>query len=196
MGRRLRFFLILFADRARPAHLRLRALLDPLGLDAAAADDRRLSVRLQMVLRLFALFAALRHPIDFSGRILGGTPERGDVVVFRHPGRGQGPREAGDRPARRHDRGARRRGDPERPRRCPASASPIMPCRSARTARARAPAARSGESRTRRARQICLYPRFRETLPGGRSYDVLDQIDRLATATPSARCRCPRASCS
>src|SRR5205085_9920375 len=26
------------------------------------------------------------HPINFDGRLLGGTPERGDVVVFRHPG--------------------------------------------------------------------------------------------------------------
>src|SRR5207253_2052473 len=26
------------------------------------------------------------HPINFNGRLLGGVPERGDVVVFRHPG--------------------------------------------------------------------------------------------------------------
>ena len=54
------------------------------------------------------------HPINFDGRLLGGTPERGDVVVFRHPG-GRGLGEARDRPARRHDRGARRRRHPERP---------------------------------------------------------------------------------
>ena len=32
--------------------------------------------------------------------------------------------------------------------------------------------------------RVCRYPRYRETLPGGRSYEVLDQIDGRADDTP------------
>jgi signal peptidase I len=32
--------------------------------------------------------------------------------------------------------------------------------------------------------RVCRYPRFRETLPGGRSYDVLDQVEGPADDTP------------
>ncbi len=39
--------------------------------------------------------------------------------------------------------------------------------------------------------ELCAYPRFRETLPGRRSYDVLDQM-ATARATRSGRSRCPR----
>jgi signal peptidase I len=32
--------------------------------------------------------------------------------------------------------------------------------------------------------RVCRYPRFRETLPSGRSYEVLDQVDGRADETP------------
>ena len=50
--------------------------------------------------------------------------------------------------------------------------SPNSPCR----AEARQPDPARASRRPRTATQNCVYPRFRETLPGGRSYDVLDQV--------------------
>ena len=123
----------------------------------------------------FSRYSLPFHPINFGGRILGSTPERGDVVVFRHPGEDDGSRQARDRPARRYDRGARRRRDPERPaaaapahRRLCHADQPQQPLQGAAPARS-AMTARDGR------RADLPYPRFRETLPGGRSYDVLDQ---------------------
>ena len=46
--------------------------------------------------------------------------------------------------------------------------SPNSPCRGAPDAVRRVPGEDGGA--------LCLYPRYRETLPGGRSYDILDQI--------------------
>ena len=54
---------------------------------------------------------ALSFPFEFppfEGRIFGSLPERGDVVVFEGPA-GRGCRQAGHRPAGRHDCGRRRR---------------------------------------------------------------------------------------
>ncbi len=109
-------------------------------------------------------------PID--GRILSNLPERGDVVVFRPPSaegqdfikrviglpgdtievRGGTPLLNGQPIQRR----------PLQPFAMPVSAN--SPCRSA----AGAPISGGGGR--------CLYPAFRETLPGGRSYTILDQI--------------------
>jgi signal peptidase I len=50
-----------------------------------------------------------------SGRLFGSDPERGDVVVFRHPGQGRRFHQARDRPARRHRADEGRRAVPERP---------------------------------------------------------------------------------
>jgi signal peptidase I len=114
------------------------------------------------------------HPINFSGRILGGTPERGDVVVFRHP-------------AEDTDLVKRVIGLPgdtielragvvilngrPLPRQRIAdyamSVSPNSPCK------ATGPSVREGQDEE--GAPVCLFPRFRETLPEGRSYDVLDQ---------------------
>ena len=54
------------------------------GLDDTDAGDRRLSVRLEICLWLFALFLPAR-PAAFEGRILASPPKRGDVVVFKLP---------------------------------------------------------------------------------------------------------------
>ena len=57
----------------------------PVRLDAADPARRRLPVRHQMGLRLFAATPALLAADIFSGRIWGSEPERGDIVVFKFP---------------------------------------------------------------------------------------------------------------
>jgi len=113
-------------------------------------------------------------PIGFRGRLLGALPARGDVVVFRHPaGRGedlvkrviglpgdvielrQGAVVLNGRPLPRQ-----RIADFALP------VSPNSPCGG--------PAARQvpdGNGGT-----LCLIPRFRETLPDGTGYAVLDHV--------------------
>ena len=114
---------------------------------------------------------------SFDGRIFGGLPERGDVVVFRPPGasgeyikrviglpgdtievRG-GMLVLNGRSLPRESRGV--------------SAIPVSlnsPCRVVPPA---APMVRPDTE----GQPACLYPAYRETLPNGRSYLVLDQVD-------------------
>ena len=114
---------------------------------------------------------------SFDGRVFGDLPERGDVVVFRPPGEDvdfikrviglpgdtvevlDGMLVLNGKPIVRAPLGN--------------SAVPISdnsPCRVVPPAtRMIAPVAGGG--------QACLYPAYRETLPGGRSYVVLDQVD-------------------
>jgi len=112
---------------------------------------------------------------SFDGRFFGGVPERGDVVVFRYPGSNDdwvkrviglpgdtvevrdGQVILNGQPVQRH-----RIADLQVP------ISPNSPCDRARGDRIAPAQADNGTD--------CAYPRFRETLPGGRSYDVLDQI--------------------
>jgi signal peptidase I len=111
----------------------------------------------------------------FGGRILGGLPERGDIVVFRYPG------------AENEDWVKRVIGLPGdtiqvrggqlilngrpvprvRIADYPMPVSPNSPCRRVGPDPRELPGADGG--------RLCAYPRYRETLPGGRSYDVLDQ---------------------
>jgi signal peptidase I len=113
---------------------------------------------------------------SFEGRVPSGLPARGDVVVFRYPG----PQEEdyvkrviglpGDRIEVRGGI-VILNGAPVERRRIADFAmaiSPNSPCRGAPDAVRRVAGPDGGA--------LCLYPRFRETLPGGRSYDVLDQI--------------------
>ena len=48
----------------------------------------------------------------------------------------------------------------------------------------------------RRAAHYCLYPAYRETLPGGPSYTVLDQVDDPRGRRLSAAVKVPPATCS
>ena len=170
-----RFVLTLFACSPGLPQLRLRAVQHPLGLDAAEALHRRLSVRLEMALRLFAL----RFPFGVPAVQRPGARPSAQARRRRRlppPGDNDDLDQARDRPARRHDRGARRAADPQRPggparqaRRLRNAVSPNSPCRWSR---------RDAVRRDRASgRPVCLYPAFRETLPGGRSYNVLDQVD-------------------
>jgi len=112
----------------------------------------------------------------FEGRVPAGLPDRGDVVVFRYPG----PRNEdyvkrviglpGDTVEVRGGV-VILNGAPAERRRIADYAmtiSPNSPCRGAPDAIRRVSGADGG--------QLCLYPRYRETLPGGRSYDIIDQI--------------------
>jgi signal peptidase I len=114
---------------------------------------------------------------SFEGRLLENLPERGDIVVFRYPG---GLDEdyvkrviglPGDTIEVR--RGALILNGTPLPRQRIADyampVSPNSPCRAVEPGSARQlPAEGSGT--------VCAYPRFRETLPGGRTYEVLDQV--------------------
>jgi signal peptidase I len=109
----------------------------------------------------------------FEGRVPSGVPDRGDVVVFRYPG-------IGDEDYIKRVIGVPGdtievqggvvilNGAPVERRRIADFAmvvSPNSPC--------------DGMGRQVRGGDggaLCLYPRYRETLPGGRAYDVLDQI--------------------
>ena len=112
----------------------------------------------------------------WQGRVPEGVPDRGDVVVFRYPGGG------GD------DYVKRVIGLPGDQVQVKAGAvwlngapiervrvadylmrvSPNSPCRTVIPEQARIVAGRGGD-------RFCAYPRYRETLPGGRSFNVLDQ---------------------
>ena len=116
--------------RLAAPQLRHRAVQHPFGLDAAAPDDRRLSVRLEMVLRLFALFAALRAARFPRPRSWAACPRAATSSSFAIRAARRGFGEARHRPARRHDRGPGRRSSSSTARRCRGSGSPIMPLRS------------------------------------------------------------------
>ena len=114
--------------------------------------------------------------LNFQGRIFAGLPARGDVVVFRYPG------------SRDEDLVKRVIGLPGdtvevrqgvvvlngRPlprERIADFALPVSPNSDCRGIVPGAVRETPGEGGA-----VCLYPRFRETLPDGRSYEVLDQV--------------------
>ena len=114
---------------------------------------------------------------SFDGRVLGRLPERGDVVVFRAPGTNSeyikraiglpgdtievrgGMLVLNGRNLPRESRGLIA---------IPVSAN--SPCRVVPPAM---PMVRPDAEN----KPACLYPAYRETLPGGRSYIVLDQVE-------------------
>jgi signal peptidase I len=111
----------------------------------------------------------------FEGRIAGGLPERGDIVVFRYPG---GADEdfvkrviglPGDTIEVREGV-VILNGRPIVRQRIADFAVPLTP---------NSPCRQSGATRLvddPGGHRVCAYPRFRETLPDGRSYEVLDQV--------------------
>jgi signal peptidase I len=126
--------------------------------------------------------------IRYDGRVMGSLPERGDIAVFRHPATGEDWVKRviglpGDR-IEVHGGQLFLNGQPVPRQRVEDFVIPVSP---------NSPCNPLGDTRVvtdRDGHQACAYPRFRETLPGGRSYDVLDQMaatpERCAQ-TPSLR---------
>jgi signal peptidase I len=112
----------------------------------------------------------------FKGRIIGSLPHRGDVVVFEGP-EGQDVVKRvmalpGDIIAVEGGQ-VILNGQMVRRERLPdfqMTISPNSPCRVVQPA---TPMTREGAD----GLPACIYPLYRETLPGGPSYDVLDQTD-------------------
>ncbi|GAA4741654.1 signal peptidase I [Sphingomonas daechungensis] len=114
---------------------------------------------------------------SFDGRIFSTLPERGDIVVFRAPGTDEdyikrviglpGDRVAvqggmlilNGKPIARQQAGT-----------FPMPISANSPCRVV-------PGATAMTGLTDDGAAACLYPVFNETLPGGRSYSVIDQVE-------------------
>jgi signal peptidase I len=114
---------------------------------------------------------------SFDVRIFGNLPERGDIVVFRAPGADEDFVKRviglpGDRIAM-HGGMLIINGRPIPRVREGTFAMPISansPCRVVAGATPMVGRTDDGEA-------ACLYPLYRETLPGGRSYRVIDQVN-------------------
>jgi len=123
----------------------------------------------------------------FEGRLLTHLPKRGDVVVFRHPNEDNDLIKRviglpGDTVEVRDGRvilnGRIVRRQPLTPFKMPVTAN--SPCKTVPPA---VPFVASASGRA-----YCLYPAYRETLPGGPAYTVLDQVDHgPADDFPAAR---------
>ena len=108
---------------------------------------------------------------SFDGRFFAGEPERGDIVVFRHPRTNQDWVKRlialpGDTVQMRGGQ-LILNGKPVPKVRIADWMMPVTPNSPCSTLAKRVEA---------EGGPYCAYPRFRETLPGGRSYDVLDQV--------------------
>jgi signal peptidase I len=124
---------------------------------------------------------------SFEGRIFSSLPERGDVVVFRAPGTDEDfvKRVIGLPGDRLEVRGGMLviNGRPIPREQAGTFAMPISansPCRVVAGATSMVRRAADGGT-------ACLYPVFREALPGGPSYRVIDQVDnpRADTGGPT-----------
>jgi signal peptidase I len=122
----------------------------------------------------------------FDGRLWSAEPARGDIVIFHHPASGQDyvKRLIGLPGDTVQMRGGILvlNGQPVPKVRIAdflMEESPNSPCRYVGDY--------APEPTIDRGRTYCRYPRYRETLPGGRSYEVLDQVHGLADDTPLYR---------
>ena len=121
--------------------------------------------------------------LNFDGRMLANAPERGDVVVFRYPGTDEDWVKRviglpGDTVQMR-DGQLILNGESVAKTRIAdflVERSPNSPCRFIDPSRSRELVEADGSI-------FCAYPRYRETLPGGRSYEVIDQADIPADDT-------------
>ena len=112
----------------------------------------------------------------FEGRIAGALPDRGDIVVFRYPGQEEEDyvkRVIGLPGDRIEVRGGLviLNGAPVPRQRI---ADYVMPVSANSPCRVVGNDPEAGAQRSANGEE-CHYPRYRETLPGGRSYEVLDQ---------------------
>ena len=121
----------------------------------------------------------------FDGRVFANRPERGDIAVFRYPGGGDDDYVKrviglpGDSVQMRA--GTLWLNGKEVPRVRVADflmpVTPNSPCRTVDPTAARTVVDNGGQA-------YCAFARYRETLPGGRSYYVLDQMEGIADDTP------------
>ncbi|HEY0112687.1 MAG TPA: signal peptidase I [Allosphingosinicella sp.] len=121
--------------------------------------------------------------LSFDGRIWAAEPERGDVAVFRYPGKEEDwvKRVIGLPGDRIQMRGGQLILN-EKPVPKVRVADWLMPVT------ANSPCRYGGRNVRPHVvdadgQASCRYPRFRETLPGGRSYEVLDQVESQADDT-------------
>ena len=175
-GETLRFFLILFV-----AALALRTFfLAPFSIPSGSMLPNLMIGDYLFVTKWPYGFSRYSFPFGvagFDGRIMGSLPDRGDIAVFRYPGgtdEDYVKRVIGLPGDRIEVRGGTviLNGRPLARRRIADYAMPVSPnspCRAVRPGSARQLPDGPGGT-------VCAYPRFRETLPGGRSYEVLDQV--------------------
>jgi signal peptidase I len=179
----LRFLLILFV-----CTLLLRTLIiAPFSIPSGSMLPRMMIGDFLFVAKWPYGFSRYSMPFGiggFDGRVLERTAERGDVVVFHYPGGGEadwvkrviglpgdtvqiksGQLILNQKPVPRS-----RIADFLMP------VSENSPCRFLDSERKREVANADGSV-------SCAYPRYRETLPGGRSYQVLDQMEGAADET-------------
>lgn len=112
----------------------------------------------------------------FEGRVLGSLPDRGDVVVFEGPeGQDVVKRVMGLPGDVIAVEGGRviLNGQPLPRERLPDFLMPISPNSPCRVVAPAVAMTRPGAD----GQPACVYPAYRETLPGGPSYQVLDQTD-------------------
>ncbi|HEX8839863.1 MAG TPA: signal peptidase I, partial [Sphingomicrobium sp.] len=111
----------------------------------------------------------------FGGKLLSGMPQRGDVAVFRHPVENSDliKRVIGLPGDLVEVRGGRLvlNGRPVQRRPLPAIKVPMSPNTPCRVVPPAEPTVTEANGHS-----ACVYPAFLETLPGGPSYTVLDQL--------------------
>ena len=174
-GETLRFFLILFV-----VAVAIRSLLfAPFSIPSGSMLPNLMIGDYLFVSKWPYGYSRYSFPFgiaSFDGRVMEGLPERGDIVVFRYPGP-----EDEDYVKRviglpgdtiEVQGGALILNGEPVPRQRVADylvpVSPNSPCR---------PAGATRQIGGEDGPPACAYPRFRETLPGGRSFEVLDQVD-------------------